>query len=120
MVEGSNVELVPLDLWTLDEMRGVKDDVGAHDASAPDVLHRFALSRLLFLESSPCLATAHLVVCFATSNIIFLVNIRTMKFSTAAALFFAPSVLAFAPAQPAFRPVTSLKSTEAASETKVR
>lgn len=42
-----------------------------------------------------------------------------MKFSTAAALFFAPSVLAFAPAQPAFRPVTSLKSTEAASETKV-
>ncbi|GAX11629.1 fructose-bisphosphate aldolase, class II [Fistulifera solaris] len=41
-----------------------------------------------------------------------------MKFSTAAALFFAPSVLAFAPAQPTFRPVTSLKSTEAASETK--
>ncbi|GAX29000.1 fructose-bisphosphate aldolase, class II [Fistulifera solaris] len=41
-----------------------------------------------------------------------------MKFSTAAALFFAPSVLAFAPAQPAFRPVTSLKSTEAAAETK--
>ena len=42
-----------------------------------------------------------------------------MKFSTAAALFFAPSVLAFAPQQTAFNARTSLSMAESATEAKV-
>lgn len=41
-----------------------------------------------------------------------------MKIAATATLLFVPAAFAFAPSQPAFRPVTSLKSTEAATETK--
>lgn len=44
-----------------------------------------------------------------------------MKIAIASALLFLPAALAFAPNQPAFRTkITSLKSTETATEKKVR